>query len=86
MHITPKTLVSNMSWACTTEVSSAAPIEPAPALLTRTSPSVLLQHLLDRVGDRGVAGHIEVEERHVADNQETDVSAETDERVPVTAA
>ncbi|WP_406222145.1 hypothetical protein [Streptomyces canus] len=47
---------------------------------------MLLQHLLDRVGDRGVAGHIEVEERHVADNQETDVSAETDERVPVTAA
>ncbi|WP_406499344.1 hypothetical protein OHB06_50835 [Streptomyces sp. NBC_01604] len=75
-----------MSWACTTEVSSTAPIEPTPALLTRASPSVLLQHLLDRVGDRRVAGHIEAEERHVTDIKETDVTAETDKRVSVAAA
>src|SRR4051794_21359552 len=36
-RMTPKTLMSKTPWACSTEVSSAAPIEPMPALLTRTS-------------------------------------------------
>lgn len=37
MRMTPKTLMSKTAWACATVLSSAAPIEPMPALLTRTS-------------------------------------------------
>ena len=67
MRMTPKTLMSKTPWACATEVSSAAPIEPMPALLTRTSPPEPLDHLLDRGGDRLVTGHIEVDERHTVE-------------------
>ena len=37
MRMTPKTLMSNRRCACAAELSSAAPAEPMPALLTRTS-------------------------------------------------
>ena len=37
MRMTPKTLISKMRWSCATELSSAAPAVPIPALLTRTS-------------------------------------------------
>jgi hypothetical protein len=37
IRITPKTLMSKTPCACATELSSAAPVEPIPALLTRMS-------------------------------------------------
>ena len=37
MRMTPKTLTSKTRWAWATELSSAAPAAPRPALLTRTS-------------------------------------------------
>ncbi|MFF5653999.1 hypothetical protein [Streptomyces collinus] len=37
IRMTPKTPVSKTGRACSTEVSSAAPVEPTPALSTRTS-------------------------------------------------
>src|SRR6266568_3074902 len=37
MRMTPKTLTSKTRWSWATELSSAAPAEPTPALLTRTS-------------------------------------------------
>ena len=65
IRMTPKTLMSKTPWACATEFSSAAPIEPMPALLTRTSirPNRSITCWTAAVTDV-VTGHVEVEERH----------------------
>ena len=48
MRMRPKTLVSKTRWSWATELSSAAPTAPVPALLTRTSaPPEPLDHLPD---------------------------------------
>ena len=71
MRMTPKTLISNTSRAWATELSSAAPAEPIPALLTRTSirPNRWITCPTAAV-DRFVAGHVEVQEAHPFDRRD----------------
>ena len=65
MRMRPKKLMSKTRWSWATELSSAAPAAPMPALLTRTSirPNRSITRSTTRA-DRLVAGHVEVEERH----------------------
>ena len=63
MRITPKTLTLKMRWACSTELSSAAPAEPMPVVDQDIDSSEPLDHALDDGSHGLVAGDVEIDQR-----------------------